>query len=194
MGAAADCETIGAGFLGQPINSLTTIGFLLVGALIVTRRPDRRWLGIGLLATGIGSFLFHGPMPMGSEWAHDLTLAWLLALVAAAGSRWERMSRIPALIALGIVFALAPAVADPVAVGLTVVTLFSLLRHDRSAATLGPLLLLGAVAIFGRLGATGGPLCEPGSLLQPHAAWHLGAAVAVGWWAISRSGQSAVSR
>jgi hypothetical protein len=194
MGAAADCETIGTGFLGQPINSLTTLGFLVVGAIIVTRRPDRRWIGIGVIGTGVGSFLFHGPMPTGAEWAHDLTLAWLLAMAAAAGSRWENMSRIPALIALGILFATAPALADPVAVGLTAVTVFSLLRHDRSAATLGPLLLLGAVAIFGRLGATSGPLCEPGSMFQPHAVWHLGAAVAVGWWAMSSSGQFAVSR
>ena len=194
MGAAADCETIGAGFLGQPVNSLTTIGFLIVGALIIMRRPGRRWVGIGLVATGIGSLLFHGPMPPGGEWAHDLTLAWLLVLVAATGTRWESVSRIPALIALGIVFAFAPAWADPVAVGLAVVALFSLVLHDRSAGTLGPLLLLGAVAVLGRLGATGGPLCEPGSVFQPHAVWHLGAAVAVGWWAIGSGGQSAASR
>jgi len=194
MGAAADCETIGTGFLGQPINSLTTLGFLLVGAFIVTRHQDRRWIGIGLIATGVGSFLFHGPMPTGSEWAHDLTLAWLLAMVAATGSRWESTSRIPALIALGILFAVVPAMADPVAVGLTAVALFSLLRHDRSSKVLGPLLLLGAVAIFGRLGATGGPLCERGSLFQPHAVWHLGAALAVGWWVVGSSGQSAASR
>lgn len=194
MGAAADCETIGSGFFGQPINSLTTIGFLLAGAVVVIERRDRSWIGIGLIATGIGSLLFHGPMPPGSEWAHDLTLAWLLAVVAAAGSRWERTSRIPALVGLGILFALAPAVADPVAVGLTMVALFSLLRHDRSAVTLGPLFLLGAVAILGRLGATGGPLCEPGSLFQPHAVWHLGAAFAVGWWALGSVDQSALSR
>jgi hypothetical protein len=40
------------------------------------------------------------------------------------------------------------------------------------------------VAIFGRLGDTGGPLCDADSLFQPHGVWHIGAAVAVGWWAM----------
>jgi hypothetical protein len=197
MGAAADCETIGSGFLGQPVNTLTTIGLVVVGLLIVIRRRDRRWVGVALAATGIGSFLFHGPMPSGSEWAHDVTLAWLLAVVAGGGTRWERPSRIPALVALGVLFALAPATGDPVAVGLTFVALISLPLRDRSAATLAPLALLAAVAVYGRAGATGGPLCEPDSLLQPHGIWHLGASIAVGWWATGSSvpvDQSAISR
>ncbi|MGH8916312.1 MAG: hypothetical protein ACRDZM_17580 [Acidimicrobiia bacterium] len=190
MGASADCESIGIGLLGQPANSLTTIGFLLAGVFIIVKRPGTRWIGGGLIATGVGSFLFHGPMPPGNEWAHDLALAWLLALVAGTGSRWEGLSRIPALLAMGVLFAVAPAAADPVAVGLTVVALVSLLNMDRSAGTLGPLALLAAAAVFGRLGATGGPLCDPDSLFQPHAVWHLGAALAVGWWALSRTSAS----
>ena len=40
-------------------------------------------------------------------------------------------------------------------------------------------------AVVGRLGATGGPLCDPGSWLQPHGLWHISAAAALGWWAVA---------
>jgi hypothetical protein len=183
MGAAADCEAIGPGFLGQPVNALTTIGFVIAGGLVVARRPERRWVGIALIATGLGSFLFHGPMPPGSEWAHDVSLTWLIVVVAGAGTRVERFTWLPSLLVIGALFALAPAVADPAAAALTIVAVVSVLR-GRDYTSLAPLLLLAAVAVFGRLGATEGPLCDPDALFQPHAVWHLGAAIAVAWWAI----------
>lgn len=188
MGAAADCEVIGAGFLGQPINALTTLGFVAAGIIVLVRRGDMRWIGIGLIATGIGSFLFHGPMPAGNEWAHDMTLTWLVTMVAGWGTRWERFSHLPAFAVIGILFAVFPDIADPFAVVMTLVALITILRRDHSPATTAPLLLLAAVAVFGRIGATGGPLCEPSSLFQPHAVWHLGAATAVAWWALARVG------
>lgn len=185
MGAAADCEAIAAGFLGQPINALTTLGFVVAGLVIIVRRGEMRWIGSGLIATGVGSFLFHGPMPPGNEWAHDMTLAWLVTMVAGWGTRWERYSRLPALLGIGTLFALVPVVADPFAAVMTVVAVISVLRLDRSAAAVAPLVLLALVAVFGRLGATGGRLCDPESLFQPHAVWHLGAATAVAWWGLA---------
>jgi hypothetical protein len=192
MGAAADCEAIGAGFLGQPVNALTTIGFVMAGGLVIARRPERRWVGVALIATGLGSFLFHGPMPPGSEWAHDVTLTWLIVVVAGAGTRVEPFTKLPALLLIGALFAIAPPLADPIAVAAAIVAVVSLLR-GRDYAAVPPLLLLGAVAVFGRLGATGGPLCDPGSLFQPHGVWHLGAAVAVAWWAIGAPAPGPVS-
>ena len=185
MGAAADCESIGVGLLRQPVNSLTTLAFVVAGIVVMTRQRERRWVGIALIATGIGSFLFHGPMPTGGEWAHDLTLAWLLLVVAADGTRWERWSRIPSLVALGLLFALVPGVADPVALALAVLAVGSVLRADRSSATWAAVALLIAGAIFGRLGATTWPFCDPDSMLQLHGLWHLAAATAVTIWAIS---------
>ena len=186
MGAAADCELIGAGFLGQPVNAVTSIGFVIAGLVVASRRPDRRWLGIALVATGVGSFLFHGPMPPGNEWAHDVTIAWLLAVVAASGTRAEKYSRLPALAVLGVGFALAPSWGDPIAVALTIVAVVSVLR-GRNYRALLPLLLLALVAIYGRLGATSGPLCDPESVFQPHGVWHLGSALAVTWWALAQA-------
>jgi len=194
MGAAADCETIGAGFLGQPVNTLTTLAFVVAGVVLIGLRPDRRWVGIGLVATGVGSFLFHGPMPPGSEWAHDVTLAWLIAIVAGIGSRWERLTRLPALVVLAVAFAVFPILADPVAIVMTGLALLTVLRGDRSRSVLAPLLLLATVAVYGRLGATGGPLCDPESVLQPHGVWHVGSALAVSWWAVTYSDRSTTRR
>ena len=194
MGAAADCEAIGAGFLGQPINALTTLGFVVAGVIVIVRRREMRWIGIGLIATGLGSFLFHGPMPTGNEWAHDVTLAWLVTMVAGWGTRWEKLSRLPTLAVIGVLFAVLPVIADPFAVVMTVAAVVSILRRDRSSAAIAPMLLLGAVAVFGRLGTTGGPLCDPESVLQPHAVWHLGAAAAVAGWALARVGDQPARR
>lgn len=183
MGAAADCELIGAGLLGQPVNTITTLAFVVAGAVLLGRAKVR-WVGVALIATGVGSFVFHGPMPAGAEWAHDVSLAWLILVIAGVGQPWERWSRLPGLVVLAALFALAPVLADPIAVALTVATVFLVLRRDRSPATLAPLGLVAAVAIIGRLGATGNPLCDPESLLQAHGLWHIGAAVGVAWWAL----------
>jgi len=184
MGAAADCELIGLGLTGQPVNTITTLAFVVAGAYL-SSRPRLRWVGIALGATGIGSFLFHGPMPAGSEWAHDVTLAWLILVIAGIGQTWEKWTRLRGLFVIAALFALVPVSADPVAVVLTATAVVLILGRDHSAAMLAPLGFIAAVAIIGRLGATGNPLCDPESLIQPHGLWHIGAAVGVVWWALS---------
>jgi hypothetical protein len=185
MGAFGDCELIGPGILGQPVNTLTTLPFFVLGLLLVSR-GGARWVGVALIATGAGSFVFHGPMPAWGEWAHDVSLAWLIATIGGRGTRWERWSRLPALLGLALVFAVIPIAADPVAVALTVVVGASILASRPPITELIPLGLLAVVAILGRLGSTGGPLCDPGSIWQLHGLWHVGAAVAVTWWAAVR--------
>lgn len=185
MGALADCEALAGEFIGQPVNTITTLAFVVVGAIVIARRPDRRWVGWGLIATGFGSFLFHGPMPPAAEWTHDVTLAWLIALVGASDEPFEGLSRLPGLALLAVAFWLFPTAADPLAVGLTVIAVILILRRDRTSSALFPLLLLGVAAVLGRLGATGGPLCDPDSLFQAHGVWHMASAVAVGWWALA---------
>jgi len=175
-GAAADCESIRSGLWGQPVNSATTLVFVGVGLWLLRSRP---WTGTALVATGLGSFLFHGPMPSGNEWAHDFTLVWLLAVMAGEGTRFEKLSRLPGLVIIAVTTAVLPITADPIAVVLTVAILWFAIQ--RRPVPLGPLLLIGVAGIYGRLGATGGLLCDPASIWQPHAVWHLGAAAAVGW-------------
>jgi len=183
MGAEVDCERIGSGWLGQPVNSLTSLIFVAAGAIIAGRRPERAWVGVALAATGVGSFLFHGPMPAGSQLAHDVSLAWLLATVPAVGTRWDRWVILPGLVVFSALLAVAPSLDDPLFIALTAIALVVLLRRDRSLATMGPLALLVTSSIVGRLGATGWPLCDADSAFQPHGLWHIGAAIAVTWWA-----------
>lgn len=182
MGAVGDCELIRYDFLGQPINTLTTIAFALAGAWLI-RMGRAKWVGLALVATGLGSFVFHGPMPPWSDWAHDVSLAWLIVAVGGLRTRWEPWSRWPSLLVLSALFGLFAFLADPFAVALTVVVAGSILARNPSRAELAPLGLLALVAFLGRMGATGGPFCDPSSLLQTHAIWHVGAAVAVAWWA-----------
>lgn len=171
------------------MNTLSTLAFVIAGGLVV-KRSRAPWVGYALIATGLGSALFHGPMPEWSEWAHDVTLAWLLLVVAGLGRPWERWTRFPGLVVLGGLLALWPALGDPVGVALAVVAISLLLVEDRSWDTLGPVLLLATVAIVGRLGSTGGPLCDPDSVLQTHTLWHIGSAAAVTWWALRRHPRS----
>ena len=192
LGAARDCEAITSGVLGQPVNAVSTIAFLVAGVWVVRRGSRPRWIGIALIATGLGSFLFHGPMPPGSELAHDVSLAWLLAVIAGHGTKWENWAKLPTALILAVVTFLLPGVADPFAVLLSILAVGSVLWRDRSWATIGPLLMAGIAGIYGRLGATGGPLCNPSSLWQPHAVWHVLAAVAVGWLAESSNPQNAI--
>ena len=185
MGAFGDCELVGPGFLGQPINTLTTLPFLLLGGWLASRRRSR-WVGVALAATGAGSFVFHGPMPAWGEWAHDVTLTWLIVTIGGLDTRWERWSRAPAPIVLALLFAVFPIAADPLAAGLTVVVAGSILLRRPPFNELMPLGLLAVVAVLGRLGSTGGPLCDPGSIWQLHGLWHVGSAVAVTWWTLVR--------
>ena len=180
-------------FLGQPVNTLTTLAFVVAGG-IVMRRGGAWWVGAALIATGVGSFVFHGPMPPAAEWLHDTTLAWLLLVVAGVGRRLERCTHLPGLLALGVLFALFPILGDPVGVALAVLAIGLILADERTARTTGPVLLLIVVATIGRLGATGGPLCDPSSPFQTHALWHVGSAAAVTWWALARSGRSVSSQ
>ena len=189
MGAAVDCEAIGLGLLGQPVNALSSLALVVAGILVLDRD---RWVAAGLAATGLGSFLFHGPLAPGGEWIHDVTLAWLILVVGMRSRGWERRFGAIGLAAIAPAFYVAPSVADPLTAALVVVTLFSLVSDSRRFATLGPIALLAVSAIVGRLGSTGGPWCNPESLLQTHALWHIGAAVAVAWWAFVHAGRNRI--
>ncbi len=184
MGASGDCEAIVHDLLGQPVNSLTTIVFVVAGAIML-RSLRLRWLGVAMIATGVGSFLFHGPMPRYAAWAHDVTLAWLILVIAGLGMTWERWTRLPGLSIIAVILALVSGAGDALAVALTIAALGLLLWRDRSLNTIAPLGLITVTAILGRLGATGGPLCDPSSLWQWHGLWHVAAAVGVAWWAMT---------
>lgn len=194
-----DCERSRPGLISQPVNAVSSLGYVAAGAALLRhdadRRPAETLVAWSSIAAGVGSVAFHGPGGHASKVAHDagllalltsstladvehltdVQLGWLVlaaippASLAVARSRWSESAQV--------VVGMAAVAAESVR-----------LRHrsrprrieDRAML---PVVTLGATAhVFGR---TGGPLCAPDSLLQPHALWHLATAATV--WLRGRS-------
>jgi hypothetical protein len=149
--------------------------------------------GILMAATGVGSFLYHGPQPDAAEFAHDITflaMLWFLILMNPASPYGVR--RRYAWIALGTVAAAGSAILIVVpssANVLTGVSLAALVASDLLVRRVGgvegqwyaaALLLFGASLVFNLLGRSGSVTCDPDSVIQFHALWHLFSAAALG--------------
>lgn len=149
---ASDCEALRDGWLGQPVNGVSSLAYVIAGAYVLRQGELlARTLAAALAAVGVGSILYHGPMSPGAELVHDGSIVALAGavLVAWANHGFRR-----------------PPVVTLVAFGM-------------------------AIAI-NALSRTGAPLCQPSSLLQGHAAWHVLTAIAVAsWFAPWPSGTSA---
>jgi len=75
--------------LTQPANTISSLAFVVVGGVIaVLALRGRGWrtrslvLAGCLVATGLGSVTYHGPQPPGAELVHDLSIVFVLALIA----------------------------------------------------------------------------------------------------------------
>jgi len=202
----SDCETIGEGWLAQPANAISSMAYVGFGLWLVVRALRNRGeetatqviFGITVASVGLGSVAFHGPMPPGARLLHDLTIAAVFAMIAARNTgtlqKWAQSTVIALFAALtalvGVVMAVSPeggialtAVIAAVAIGLEVhlyrtgKRTFSR-RLARWLAAIVTLLVVGAVVNV--LGRTGAPLCDPESLYQGHALWHVLTAAAFG--------------
>jgi hypothetical protein len=195
-----------AGFLGQPANGVTSLAFVVCGVAIAADRRRNRPLAYPLLvaAVGAGSFVQHGPNPDWQAYAHDLPLATLLAYVAADAAADLAGRRLPAQWPaqwpawwpaqwpawwLAVPVVMVPVVAaGPTASSAAQGTLaaaaiaLNLLRARRRPrlrkTVIGAMLILGAGSLLGTLGDRTS-LCQPDSLVQGHALWHLLAALAL---------------
>ena len=83
----SDCEVVRDALLGQPVNALSNLAYILAAA-VVLRRGGPRGPAVALAAVGVGSFLYHGPMPVGAERLHDGSILALVAVTAVAA--WRR--------------------------------------------------------------------------------------------------------
>jgi hypothetical protein len=85
----SDCEALRNGVLGQPVNAVSSLAYLAAGAYLLRRGgpPGPAW---ALALVGVGSLLYHGPMPPGAEQMHDASL--IAVPVAALGVVWRRRS------------------------------------------------------------------------------------------------------
>jgi hypothetical protein len=99
---ASDCEALHAGWLGQPVNALSSLAYVLAGAYVL-RRGGLRASALALAAAGVGSLLYHGPMPWGAGLAHDGSIAAVVVTVPFAWRRGAVGRPPPAALAVGAV-------------------------------------------------------------------------------------------
>jgi hypothetical protein len=193
---SGDCERMREGWLAQPFNAVTSLAFVVVGATTMKRARKRPWeagriaLAAAAAATGVGSFLFHGPQPRGAHRLHDGSMTWLVVQVLLfRDSRLLERRTAYSAAATTVVGALAirarreNAVVGAAAAAIAVKELRALRGRREIGELSGPygraLAALIASAAALALGRTGSPLCNPDRFLQLHGLWHVGAAIAL---------------
>ena len=185
--AASDCEHCRDGAITQPANTVSSLAYVAAGADLLRRADPDRPFAWAVIAVGVGSVAYHGPGGTWGRWLHDASLLSMLGLMVLSDATVEDGRPAPAG-AVPAVVAAAAAAAHPqtsevaqVAVGALAVGAETR-RHVRLAGTRevrvsAPLMTAGlALHVLGR---TGQRWCRPGSLLQPHAGWHVLSAAAL---------------
>jgi hypothetical protein len=199
---AGDCERLREGLVAQPVNTASALAYLLAAAWIARQgaghqaAPRREALAFGLAvaAAGVGSVDFHGPWTPAARFMHDASLCAAVSFVAVhdlARLAGARRLAVPAWAATagasGLLLGLLPRAGAALAGALGLLAAAGEVavarRRPRSAAYRAGVAALAVGAACWWLGRTGGPLCDPDSPLQGHAAWHLLTASALAAWA-----------
>ncbi len=194
----SDCEHIGRGLLGQPANTLSSLAYVLAGAMLLWRalagRPRARLAPAVFASTvigiGVGSAAFHGAMPAWGRFAHDLSIAAVLAFVIGYDLAFARGAGVSTGLAVfgalagvcAVILALWPDAGDALDVVLVTGAVVAEIAARRSPA--GSAVVDGRVwvvavgvlaigALLNGLGRTDAPLCAPESPVQLHAVWHV---------------------
>jgi hypothetical protein len=205
---AGDCERLRDGLVAQPVNAASALAYLLAAAWLVRRgsrleaasRREALAFGLAVAAAGVGSVDYHGPGSPAARWLHDAGLCAAVSFVAVFDLAWLAGARrrvVPAWAAAagagGVLLGLAPRAGGAVAGGLGLLVAAGEVAVARRglragwsprqrAAYRAGVVALAAGAACWWLGRTGGPLCDPDSPLQGHAAWHLLTAFALAAW------------
>jgi hypothetical protein len=157
---AGDCERLHDGLIAQPVNTASALAYVAVGAWLAGRGlragPGRRPLLVVGLAVGLAGIGSVDYHGPGSPAARLLHDGGLYAVVGLVA--WHEVGR-------RLRRARLPA--------------------DRRPAYRAALAAAAAGAACWWLGRTTSPWCDPDSLLQPHAAWHLLGAAALACWAVA---------
>ncbi|HSL58501.1 MAG TPA: hypothetical protein VK866_11715 [Acidimicrobiales bacterium] len=216
---ASDCEAIRSGPIAQPVNAVSSAAYVAAGAWVAARAPagpagsEARRAAVALAAAGVGSILYHGPCPPGARWAHDASLAALLADVVvhdlaelvdarsgggarpAAGGRVEVAHTVAARpevthavvsAILGGALAARPQGANAIATAAGAGAIAAeavLARRGRRPRWRVAAALLAGGAAVNVVSRTGAPACRPHSWWQGHALWHALTAAAFAAWA-----------
>jgi hypothetical protein len=214
----SDCEEWRPGLLHQPVNSLSSLAYVVAGVWVATRPgTDRagRVAGVvfagAVIGTGVGSLLYHGPQWPGSAFVHDAAIPSAvlfitvddLALLRGWTIHRQMTAYAMAVAAACLLVAVRPAAGGPImalsamSAAAAAAAAAVLARHRRQVSARVALLLAGtllAAGLAGLAGRTGSPLCRPHSLLQGHALWHALTAAALLQWDRVRRARTAVLR
>lgn len=142
---ASDCEELRSGWLAQPANAVSSLGYVVAGVWLLGRyrragaQGELLAAGVALTAVGVGSVAYHGPQPGWARLAHETSVAGVILVFLAIGI--GQLARGNAGAVVGAVKAAAP-------------------------------WMVPALVVY-TAGTTGAWLCYPTTLLQPHAVWHL---------------------
>jgi hypothetical protein len=205
----SDCEHIGQGFIGQPVNTFSSLAYVAVGALLLWRALRGQSTSGAVLmvyattvvAIGFGSFVFHGPMPSWGRFVHDVPIAAVLAFVIGYDVALVRDTGVRAafgafallLGASALVLAVWPDATNPLDAVLVVGAVIAEVAVARSPTRVAAgrsfvrepgVWIIGAAvlaigAVLNALGRTDAPLCDPDSLAQLHGLWHVLTAAAL---------------
>ncbi|WP_141013318.1 ceramidase domain-containing protein [Nocardioides sambongensis] len=204
---ATFCEAARPGAVKQPANTFSNLGFVIagvaIGVAVSHRTPVRGWvLGVGAATSyavivtllGPGSAAMHATQSVAGGHL-DLLSMYLIASFAAAWALVRLARRPRLLLPLAAVLVLAcelvgavagevPVVrfAGNLAFGVLLVVAIAgevvLARRDRQGARWAGAAAVTMVVAFGIWLADQHGMCDPDSLLQGHAVWHLLNAVA----------------
>lgn len=190
--AESDCERCRPGPISQPVNTVSSLAYVVAGADLLRRREPDRAFAWSMIGVGVGSVAYHGPGTAVGRWLHDASLISMLGLLVASDVTVHDGRRLHPGVVAGVVGAAAvaarPATSEPAQLvtgaAAAVAEGRRVLRHRRyrDPAVSAPL-LLGGIALH-VTGRTGRRLCQPDSPLQPHAAWHVLSAAAL--WSRNR--------
>lgn len=204
----SDCETIANTVLAQPVNAFSSFAFSIVGIGIIAwaqsvrgvERELRIVFGTILILTGIGSYLFHGPQPPVSQFLHDITFLAALFLIVVAhiatGLSWSRPALwgvfAAAMLVVSVILVVYPQATNTLMVAAVAGVVLAHLVMRRVGPASLQLLLSAILAMalgvtFFVLGRAGGPICDPGSVFQGHAMWHILSAVGIGAYFVATS-------
>ena len=200
MAGTSDCEQRDGWFLEQDVNAWSSLAYVAAGAIVLWEVARRRLpsaaagLASLLVAEGVGSLLYHGAAGDVSQFLHDVPLIGALSFVAGwhagrlvgASDRGSLVGMTAGLAVSSVLFVVARDATNimaAVAVAVIVVTSLLARRRGLRAVWTPPLLVLGAIAgATWVLGRPDSVVCEPGSVFQPHALWHvLTAVLALAW-------------
>lgn len=147
-------------------------------------RAEALVFAVAVAFAGVGSFLFHGFDSDFGQWAHDVSLIMVLAVMAGVGSGraighpvHPGWSAAAAFVVGGTLLAFAPGATNALVLVLLVVIGGAEIVSRRSGRRplFGFWLILiatiGVTALL--LGRSDAPLCDPDSELQFHGLWHL---------------------